>query len=491
MSTQEEAGAADETPWNGPGLLSVSSNSGILGKNSSVDHFQKNICEVSKVELQLTNNQILSLAPDASSAAAGRKHSNTKFWRGLGRSVDALWGECQGSALYQVKVELASLTMQCSCPSRKLPCKHSLGLLLLAAADSAALPLTEPPEWVASWLAKRLANSARKQARENGEGGEAPSTVPGKSAEKRLANVKKGLESLDLWLNDLLRQGLASVQAQPVTFWEKQAARLRDAQAPALDTRVRRLAEIPNSSPNWPEKLLAEVGKLALLTHAFRHEDQLEPGMREEVRQLIGWSLTQDEVNARGEIQRDDWLMVGQVLEENERSKLQRTWLMGARSKRPAVILQFSFAGQPFAEHFAPGTRQEAELTFWPGANPQRAQVRARLSDLVPLKDELPGTTKIDQFLSDVATALSRQPWLEYFLCLLRAVTPVCGTEGTPWYIRDQDGQVLPLRGGEHWLLLALSGGHPVDLAAEWNGESLQPMGVMVDGAYTLLGRTL
>lgn len=468
------------------------SNSGILGKNSSLDHFKKNICEVISVEIQLTNDQVLAMAPDSSSASAGKKLGNAKHWKNLGVSAEALWGECQGSALYQVRVELASLTSQCSCPSRKLPCKHCLGLLLLAAGSS--VPAAEPPEWVTSWLAKREASSTRKQEKVEKTAKaatEAPSAAQLKNAEKRLATVKKGVETLDLWLNDLMRQGLASVATQPASFWNQQAARLRDAQAGALDTRVRRLAAIPNASPLWPEKLLAELGKLALLTHAFQQEEQLEPGLREEVRQLIGWNLTQDEVSVRGETLRDDWLILGQVLEEDERSKAQRTWLIGARSGRTAMILQFSIAGQPFPEHFALGTHQEAELTFWPGALPQRAFMRSRLGEIAPLKDALPGTNNIDVCLNDIAQSLSRQPWLEHFLCVLRGVTPICSEEGQTWHIRDNDGHALPFASNDGWLLLALSGGHPVDLAAEWDGTLLRPLGVLVDGGeYVLLGRT-
>lgn len=443
------------------------------------------------MEIQLTSEQVLAMAPDASAAAAGKKHGNAKFWRNLGMSAEALWGECQGSTLYQVKIELASLTAQCSCPSRKLPCKHSLGLLMLVATEKDVVPAAEPPEWVTAWLARRQASSARKQersAKKTTAG--APSVEQLKTAEKRLATVKKGVDGLDLWLTDLIRQGLASVQTQPASFWERQAARLRDAQVPALDTRVRRLATIPNASLDWPERLLAELGKLALLTHAFRLEDELAPEMREEVRQLIGWNVSQEEVSARGETVRDTWLTVGQAVEENERGKVQYTWLFGARSARTAMILQFSYAGQPFGGQFAPGSQQEAELTFWPGAFPQRALMRARLGEIVPLKDHLPGVASIDTFLDAVAGSLARQPWLERFLALLRDVTPICAQEGTAWFMRDGEGRVLPLNGNDHWLLLALSGGYPVDLAAEWNGETLRPLGVMAAGEYTLLGRT-
>ena len=111
--------------------------------------------------MQLTAEQILALAPDASSAAAGRKLASTKGWQSLGRSPAALWGECQGSALYQVRVDLSDLTAKCSCPSRKFPCKHALGLLLLAATTPAAQPASEPPEWVSDWLGRRATAAGR------------------------------------------------------------------------------------------------------------------------------------------------------------------------------------------------------------------------------------------------------------------------------------------------------------------------------------------
>ncbi len=167
------------------------------------------------MEIQLTNDQVLAMAPDSSSASAGKKLGNAKHWKSLGVSAEALWGECQSSALYQVRVELASLASQCSCPSCKLPCKHCLSLLLLAATSSVAA--AEPPEWVTSWLAKREASSARKQekAEKTAKAAtEGPSVAQFKNAEKRLATVKKGVEKLDLWLNDLVRQGLANVAGQ-------------------------------------------------------------------------------------------------------------------------------------------------------------------------------------------------------------------------------------------------------------------------------------
>src|SRR4051794_40882014 len=96
----------------------------------------------------LSQDQVLALAPDASAVAAAKKLATPKPWRGLGRDARAVWGECQGSAVYQVRVDLGDLAAKCTCPSRKLPCKHALGLLLLAANDPASVPGAAAPSWV-------------------------------------------------------------------------------------------------------------------------------------------------------------------------------------------------------------------------------------------------------------------------------------------------------------------------------------------------------
>src|SRR5215212_834263 len=93
----------------------------------------------------LTAEQIRTLAPDASAARSGQALGSPRRWIGAGRSDAAAWGLCQGSGStpYQVTVDLAGPAYRCSCPSRRIPCKHALGLLFLV-ADGAA-PTANPP----------------------------------------------------------------------------------------------------------------------------------------------------------------------------------------------------------------------------------------------------------------------------------------------------------------------------------------------------------
>lgn len=440
--------------------------------------------------LQFTSSdQVVALAPDSDSAKNGKKLANTKSWKKLGQNAEALWGECQGSGKdpYQVCVDTSTLTMTCSCPSRKQPCKHCLGMLFIAVDTPSAVPSSEPPEWVTTWLAKRTAATKRKETKETPKTTEALAVEQKKRAEKRLVQVMKGIDRLDLWMNDLMRNGLASIEAQPATFWEDQAAQMVDAQAPGIGSALRRMATIPNASPNWPEKLLAQLGRTALLTHTFRQVDKLDAPLQEDVRQLIGWRLEQDEVAARGEMVADDRFILGQKLLDEEKVREQRTWLLGTRTGRSALILQFAFGQTPFKDMFPVGTHQETDLVFYPGAAPQRAQLMARRGEIMPITEQFPAAETVDAFLASVTAILACQPWQERFLCTLRDVTPLCDNNGAWWYIRDKTGAGLPLSKGNHWLLLAISGGMPLDFAAEWDGETLSPLGVLVKSKYYVL----
>jgi hypothetical protein len=438
--------------------------------------------------MHLTAEQVMTLAPDASAATAGRKLATLSAWQHLGRSDAALWGECRGSTLYRVRVDLADLTVACSCPSRKFPCKHGLGLLLIAANDLTNLPEAAVPDWVTTWLEKRATRVEQRAARAetppppatSDQGARAP-----KRGDQRAKRVTAGMDTLDLWLSDLMRNGLASVATQPTTFWEQQAARMVDAQAPGIAARLRRMAGIPNATKDWPERLLRDLGRLALLMHAYRRLDALDPALREDVRAAIGWTLKQEEVAARGETVTDTWHVVGQSVRLEGRLRTRSTWLHGERSDRFALVLQFAVGGMPFEEMLPPGVAFTADAVFWPGAYPLRALLRHRRGGPAPVRTFY-GSETIADYLSAVADALARQPWLDRFPAALRQVIPLL-IDGQ-WYVRDCADSALPLAKGDHWLLLALSGGLPVDCFGEWDGEMLLPLGTLADGTYHALG---
>jgi hypothetical protein len=304
-------------------------------------------------------------------------------------------------------------------------------------------------------------------------------------AEQREDKVAAGLGELELWLTDLVRQGLASVSGQPAKFWESMAARMVDAQAPGVARQLREMAGITSSGEGWQERLLERLARLHLLIEGYKRIETLSPETQADIRTLVGWTCDQDKLLSQEGVL-DNWLILGQRVEEEEHLRVQRTWLWGRESHRAALALDFAVAKQPLDTSLAPGMCLEAGLVFFPSNYPLRALVKTRHAPPT-LMDALPGYPDVSAAMSAHADALARNPWIEQFPMPLQAVVPV--QRGDRWFVRDEQGRLLPLaRNFEHdWPLMALSGGHALAVFGEWDGESLLPLSVWAEDRFIRL----
>lgn len=436
-----------------------------------------------------TTEQVIALAPDAASAKAGRGQATPRLWQEMGADDNAVWGLCQGSAKlpYQTQIDLQEMAFQCSCPSRKFPCKHALGLFLLLVEQPQLFPRVGPPEWVTTWLEGRKRRAQKSvQAKES-------KAADTKAAAKRTAareeKVGQGIAELTLWLKDLLRQGLATTRTQPRANWDKMAARLVDAQAPGLARLVREMASTVHAGDGWQDRLLAQMAQLHLLVDGYSHLDTLPPPLQADLRSQIGWTLNQEDLLQQEGV-RDHWAVLGQRIEEERLAtgstalRVQRIWLQAESTQHPALLLHFAVANQPLEARFVSGTRMDAEFVFYPSAWPLRVLFKAQFAPSTRL-NALPGTLPILQATAAYADALSAFPWLDRFPMALRGIVPY--SEDAQWFLRDEDAHTLPLSPNfeQTWSLLAISGGHPIDCFGEWNGVHFLPLSVCTNQQWT------
>jgi hypothetical protein len=227
----------------------------------------------------LSIRAIESLAPDQSSLVAATKIKRTA-WTTLGEDSarGLIWGECQGSGAtpYRVSAALEDLASKCGCPSRKFPCKHALGLMLLRTNQPSSFAAAAAPDWVNDWMARRRTKAPSPDARE--KTGPKPSLARAaaeaavakpvdEKAEARAAaqrerlkaereeRILQGLDELDLWIADQLQQGLASFPANAAQKCRLAAQRLVDAKAPGLANRIDTL---PSEIFGVPEHMRGE-----------------------------------------------------------------------------------------------------------------------------------------------------------------------------------------------------------------------------------------
>jgi hypothetical protein len=423
--------------------------------------------------------QVLALAPDGGSAKAARGLANPRTWSDLGSNESLVWGKCQGSARspYQVTVDLTEPAFRCTCPSRKLPCKHGLALLLLWAANNGLVADLETAEpFAADWAAQRVSRKATTKT----------DKAPDPEAQaKRLAEreslMSAGIDDFERWLHDVVRQGLASARRQPPSFWDTAGARLVDAQLPGLGDRVRAMGSDIHARTDWAPHLLGALGRWHLAVRAWRRRAELDDDAMGDLRTVLGWARRRDEI---GDRVADRWWVVGLSQEEDERLLSQRTWLHGEQTGETIVLLDFAAAGQALKVAHVLGSIVDGEVARYPGGEPRRALLTGDEHKVTP-GTGLPHAADVRTALDQAARWLASNPWLRRIPMALRDMTVV---PGDPPLLVDRTGAALTLAPDtDIWQLLALSGGHPVPVFGEWIDERLHPLSVEIDDRLTAL----
>lgn len=431
--------------------------------------------------------RVLALSPDPASMAAGQRLAEAGRWSALGKTDRALWGLCQGSGSrpYRTVVDRgAELAYACSCPSRKLPCKHALGLLLLWSAGDVPSAATEA-DFASDWLRARSGHVDRVSA----EGGLVDPVAAGRRVADRVARVSAGLEDLDRWLTDQVRDGLAGLERAGYAHFDRMAARMVDAQAPGVASMLRAVpAEL--ASDGWPERVLERLAALHLLIRAHRRIDELPAELAANVRSRIGYPVAKADVLATTGI-RDGWLALGAVDTIEYQLQTRRVWLYGTLTERWALWLTFAAPGLSMDTSVRPGQLIEAELHFYPGSG-LRAVVGARDgSTSMPAGAAPVPAETLSQAQRGFASSLAMDPWAMRRPTVL-AATPVPPQHaGGPWRLRDPEGACVDAAGlaGDPWLLLARSGGEPIDIFGEWAATGFRPLSLLPDrhgGLFTM-----
>ena len=422
------------------------------------------------LNLNLNSDELMRLAPDAASVQAAQKLVNPRYWPQLGGDATVIWGECQGSGSkpYQTQIDLSGPAFRCSCPSRKFPCKHGLALGLLALHHSDRFTHTDPPAWVSEWLASRT------QRREHhATASPADPRATARRAAERQRRLTEGLNELEAWLTDQLRQGLAQLPAQ-VESWTTPAARLVDAQLPGLAERLKRSAALVGRGEHWPSRVLAELGRLQLLIDGARRLDSLPSGEQADLRAALGLPHDKASVLDTGERLGDDWQVLGVYIATEERLVMRRVWLRGRTSERLALLLDYSHGQASFEPLLTVGDSVAATLAFYPSAAPLRALCVAPPQALATrvAQPSIPLAEALEQLTAQIAA----NPWPAVRGLMVSGV-PHPDADGTWWLDGGASAALrLQLDADAAWSLVAVAGGAPLTLFGEWEAEVLRPL---------------
>jgi len=266
------------------------------------------------------------------------------------------------------------------------------------------------------------------------------------------------------------------------------AKRMVDAKASGLATRLESLPARIFSLPEAirPTAVIRELGQLHLLAEAYRRQnesdDLLSSGLKASVRQTIGWSLTREALLADSDALRvkATWRVIA-ALSEVQADRLRRleTWLWregGGEGPHFALLIDFvPVSTGAVSSGFGVGDRVQAELVFYPGAVPLRAQI-AQSSSGAAFSDEaleLP-EQGLNEAYRGYEQAMLREPWLDTWVLSARNVR--VRRHGERLFLCDSDENaaslVLPLKTPQSLFASPLLSIDKLDAVGLWDGYS-------------------
>lgn len=196
------------------------------------------------VTQELHEDTVQRVAPDASALQAARGLLRKKAFLKPAVAPDGTWlfGQCQGSGKnpYEVSVNLADAGTpvgRCTCPSRKFPCKHALGLMLAYLEKPDSFAHREPPDELVAKRAKQ-AQRAEKATKDRAE----PRKVNKSAQLKKAAAQREGLDLLEKLVLDLVNGGQWCEPAQAERL-ERQARQMNDHYLPGAALMLRQLVQ--------------------------------------------------------------------------------------------------------------------------------------------------------------------------------------------------------------------------------------------------------
>lgn len=196
---------------------------------------------------EMTEQQILALAPNAAAASNGRKISQKGGFVKLERTEDdtLYMGECTGSGKSNYitsadYIDENNPVFRCSCPSRQFPCKHSLGLMYEMLAKK-TFGICEVPEDIQKKREKKQAKENRaneaakpesemtEEERQKAEKKKASATKTAKNARvKKLKSQLEGLDLVEKVVNELMSAGLGTLGGASIKTYQQLAKQMGD-----------------------------------------------------------------------------------------------------------------------------------------------------------------------------------------------------------------------------------------------------------------------
>ncbi len=369
--------------------------------------------------MNITNDLINSLAVNSDSIKNGKSLFTSKKFIKL--AIDSektiIFGECAGSGKkpYYCSMDFvneASPVPRCSCPSRQIPCKHVLGLMVAYEQDSSQFVTEDVPEDIQEKRTKKekaAEKKATKEANKDEKKEPTEKSIKAKttSETKKIANQLQGIENAKELFKTIINNGLASIDASEVKNLKTQVKNLGNYHINGIATSFTELLEIILKDDENFTQSIEQLNYInALLTKAEKYlnektENPLTRDITSKIEEQIGHIWNYNELGDLG-LSQDKAQLIQLYFDEEDnylRKEFVETgiWFDVVSKKlcKTVNIRPFKAAKYIKEEDSIKSCVTVDELYFYPSENTPRVTIKEHLlrdvtaEDLNAVKDSV------------------------------------------------------------------------------------------------------
>jgi len=289
-----------------------------------------------------------------------------------------------------------------------------------------------------------------------------------------------GANEIVVWLADVINNGITTLYNQPEDFWESISKRMVDAQLSGISNRLK---HIKNAIAQEDEEYIIDaISEIYLLAKSLQKIESLSEDMALSLLKAGGYNITKKHlVNA--ELIKDEWLVLGVVLGEEDKIRFRRTWIQGQRTKFMGQILDYAWGKQDFMQNWQAGRTFRGDIRVYPGAYKLRVYIEAH-THTPQLFNSFAAYPDLDAFLKAYTMAIASNPVLYRFPVCLKEVSIQLKDQEA--YIVDKALNSIPCFCSENvkWGLIAAGSGLNIQVFGEWDGTHFLPLSLIKEGRF-------
>jgi hypothetical protein len=286
------------------------------------------------------------------------------------------------------------------------------------------------------------------------------------------------VELLNKWLDDLLMNGLSSLQTDAHRI-DEISSRMVDAGMGGLARKLRLLPEKIKNTADWTQFVSYQLGEFYLFVRSFKNLTQLDDLQKEDLLGFAGIPYLKKDFG-EDTVLHDEFIYLGNLQEREEKILVKRNWFYAKLSNRIVLFLEFQFNKFVTLRPFNPGAVYRSAVRIYPSKVIQRI-TEVKTDQIVKNSIDQVKSVHLNQLLDSYCHSIVLNPFLKQQCFIMKSVRLTC-LKGFWYFVSDKEELVQIDNREDQLQLILVYAANPASLfVCEYNHSKIKVFSVILN----------